>query len=1079
MTEPTNKKKKLGIEAGVEVIASLYRDIFNLEESKPKKYDIRKKNFSPSTSLFSDEAQGQWAPDHQTMIDQYTLKSLFYNEDWIYICVDRIASRISSVPLRVMRISNVDGKEVNEPVPAHPVNAIIDNPNDYQDYTQWIYSVTVDLGVLGNAVQWIQTARKQILPIAGETIRIDLDGSGVIKSYVVTQMSADDVSEFKDVRSIEPEFIAHIKRPNPSSLIWGLSPLIPGQKAMLFNRYSTEYLNNYYVKGALPGLALEIGPEANEKLALRLLRSFEMAYTGRRNQRRNLVLPKGVSAKEISHKLADQQLIDYIQNNRETIINLLQVPKHELSIQTAGSLGSDEYKIALKNFWNGTLKSYMHLISNSLTKKMRDVKWLAANEFLEFDLSQVEALQEDKMQKALLAKEMLQTHTINEIRSELYNLEPATGGDVLILSPPTPLALPSFAPNPALENTNNTGDGVPATTPAPADAAEPDKTLEVDLKPEDDLPMARYQANFEKITNHSKSNNGWWEKRQETAKKSYEHNKEKLAGRTLDLFEKQAVTSIKIAKKYLKEKSAGHLTLKANLIDAKEFEARLRKALEGFTESYVNDFVKILMTEVEMGYDIGLQIPFNIPDKSSVEVLRDKNAEGRRTVLEERGIKTFSQMSETTTNKIMDTVENGVANSKTVDEIVGDMKQALGDSAYNTSRLETIARTETLTASSIGQAAVMKDASTVIPDLKKMWINAGDDRVRGNPGGKFPDSKSDHWSLQGQTVGHDEDFKDEGNGVRLQYPRDTSAPPENSINCFPEGTVFEASEVEKLFRHFYRGPLITVNFKSGGTLSGTPNHPVLTSEGWVALGLLDKGHKVLKTTGFNLLLVSKNSNVYHVKAKANEMFDSAFNSLHAVRQSGSVMDFHGDGSAQDVDVIDVVSRLQDGVQFLGLQKSIDLGLTDSNLGHGLSLSLGGDNQSVSGIGTSHSSISTGDLSQSSFGRETLPLEQLSLTPVSLDDANGFESSTDCNSGDLKMLGDLIDGHTLIEVHVDEVTSVDVQSEFSGQVYNLQDRKQYYTANNYIVHNCRCTFIMVPPEDAESLGLENLDAEGDV
>jgi uncharacterized protein with gpF-like domain len=72
----------------------------------------------------------------------------------------------------------------------------------------------------------------------------------------------------------------------------------------------------------------------------------------------------------------------------------------------------------------------------------------------------------------------------------------------------------------------------------------------------------------------------------------------------------------------------------------------------------------------------------------------------------------------------------------------------------------------------------MADASKVIPDLYKVWVNAGDERVRGNPGGIYPDSKGDHWTIAGEAIPYDKAF---GNG--LQYPREPGGPPHEVIRC--------------------------------------------------------------------------------------------------------------------------------------------------------------------------------------------------------------------------------------------------------------------------------------------------------
>jgi SPP1 gp7 family putative phage head morphogenesis protein len=84
---------------------------------------------------------------------------------------------------------------------------------------------------------------------------------------------------------------------------------------------------------------------------------------------------------------------------------------------------------------------------------------------------------------------------------------------------------------------------------------------------------------------------------------------------------------------------------------------------------------------------------------------------------------------------------------------------SLGTPGQLAGKAEMIARTETLTAVSIGLAAAMKNAAEVIPGLKKGWMTAGDDRVRDS-----------HAAINGEVIESDEKFS---NG--LAHPRDTNS----------------------------------------------------------------------------------------------------------------------------------------------------------------------------------------------------------------------------------------------------------------------------------------------------------------
>ena len=306
-----------------------------------------------------------WSSELRAFLDAHTLKSLFFSEDWVFIITDLIANKISAQPLKVMRSTmNQDGTESVEEDPEHPLNELLEQPNDWQDYSQWMYNTCVELYLMGNAIIWHAPRSGQLITMPTENVSLNFNDDGSVASYEVSQVRNDEsgIRELTSTQSFKVDEIIHLRRANPSSLLWGLSPFIPGRKSILFNRYSTDYLNAFYLKQATPGLALSLDRSVNEDVALRQLRSFEVAYQGRKNMRRTLILPKGVDAKPLTHSLGDQKLIEHIELNRETICGLLKVPKHELSLQAAGSLGSEEHKMALRNFWEATLIPGMRTI---------------------------------------------------------------------------------------------------------------------------------------------------------------------------------------------------------------------------------------------------------------------------------------------------------------------------------------------------------------------------------------------------------------------------------------------------------------------------------------------------------------------------------------------------------------------------------------------------------------------------------------------------------------------------------------------------------------------------------------------
>lgn len=675
-----------------------------------------------------------WTSETKAFLDSSTLKSLFFTEDWVFIIVDLIAAKISSQELKVMTVVTEGENQSVEPLPEHPLNALLEQPNEWQDYSQWMYNTAVELFLMGNAIMWHAPRSGQILTLPTETISLEFDNKGTLSRYSMAQYAEEQgMRELVSKQIFDTKTICHVRRPNPSSLLWGLSPFLPGRKSILFNRYSSDYLNSFYLKQATPGLALSLDRTVNEDVALRQLRSFEVAYQGRKNQRRTLILPKGVSATTLTHTLADQKLLDHIEQNRETILGLLKVPKHELSLQSAGSLGSEEYKIALRNFWEATLKPGMRFIEGALTKFFQ--KELGENAFFQFDISEVEALKDDLKKKAETAIAMLQGGlTVNEVRQIIWHQEdsPVVGSDdpYVLVQRPVGIGqpIPVRAADPATDSQKQITQGSKiAFTPV----IEAYRTLSVkQLIDEEERTLSE------------------------------------LSKAAVDML--VGMTAVAVDVLQSSDKSLWMMSVK-ELPARRTLTRRLEKALaENFEEAWQNEIAKTLSKSVDLGYDQQMELVFNEKDRVAIQAIRARDAEKRRLILAARGLESFDQISTTHTERVMKEVEKGQTLGESITNIMRRVAEALGTPNQLAGKAETIARTETLTAVSIGQAAAVTNALEVIPGLKKAWLTAGDNRVRDS-----------HAILNGDVVGAREKFS---NG--LAHPRDVnSTDPSDVINC--------------------------------------------------------------------------------------------------------------------------------------------------------------------------------------------------------------------------------------------------------------------------------------------------------
>lgn len=703
------------------------------------------------------DSSGIWQEEIKALTDLQTIESMFFSEDWVYIVVDLVSQKISSQPLAVMKKKVVDGTEVIEFADGHPLNELIEQPNQFQSYNSWMYNFVTQYTLMGNAINWYSDSLKSLVTLRTSKVTIDFKPDGTIRSYIVSEQNEDNPIDLRNtkVTSFDPKQIIHTARPNPASIIWGLSPFVPGRKSILFNRYSSDYLNSFYLKQATPGMVLEVDSTANEKTIIRQLRSFEMAYTGRRNQRRTMILPKGVKATSSSHSIADQRLIELLNTNRETILAILKVPKHEVGLQTAGSLGSEEYKTALRNFWEATIIPTMRMIEGSLNKFFK--KQLGQGYFFKFDLADVEVLQDDLLAKADLGTKMLQAGmSLNEVRRRVWEMEevihPEADIPFVLRPPPSPFGQSFGSPKPDL----------PAeVTDEEDDTEQKSMTDEIETK-----ELMTETLKLKAIIESRKK--GFVDDITKATEDLLEGEQgQHIVDVALETLISMAEASVPVIKRNLVA------TKGSEIVSPKKLRKELEKALSNFEEDYTNEYVNTLKSVVDLGYDQNLEMVLDSQDRDKIDSLRQRTEGNRKALLEARGIDSFAYISKTHTDRIMDQIIAGTEKGESIGKIIKRIQDTFSDPKSMLSKAETIGRTETLTAASLGQAASLQHMSEVIPGTKKAWLNVGDSRVR--------DAHLDKsvGGVSGEIVDANAEFS---NGLR--WPRDLkSGDAGQVINC--------------------------------------------------------------------------------------------------------------------------------------------------------------------------------------------------------------------------------------------------------------------------------------------------------
>jgi len=128
--------------------------------------------------------------------------------------------------------------------------------------------------------------------------------------------------------------------------------------------------------------------------------------------------------------------------------------------------------------------------------------------------------------------------------------------------------------------------------------------------------------------------------------------------------------------------------------------------------------------------------------------------------------------------------------------------------------------------------------------------------------------------------------------------------PGTEINCLPGDSVIEfATGCKKLWRRRYSGDLTEIVTASGKTIKATPNHPVLTGRGWIAIQSVDVGDYVIRIA--DQVIDSVETDVQGGVPKFSELFDAVSRYVNPVSAGGTEFKFHGDHANGEVETIDV------------------------------------------------------------------------------------------------------------------------------------------------------------------------------
>lgn len=333
-------------------------------------------------------------------------------------------------------------------------------------------------------------------------------------------------------------------------------------------------------------------------------------------------------------------------------------------------------------------------------------------------------------------------------------------------------------------------------------------------------------------------------------------------------------------------------------------------------------------------------------------------------------------------------------------------------------------------------------------------------------------------------------------------------------NCVPSGVAVTGPKPLAHVTRWYEGELVVINTAGGDQLPITPNHPILTPQGWVAAGLLKEGDQIIHYRPFKRVVVGVGPDDIQVPTLIEDIAGALGkpSDVATVPVPVSAEDFHGDGIEGEICIVRA-NRLLLGESVSALRKPASepvLQVTDVEF-----LPFDGESasallleavftasHSIKGVGrqfpalclrhacqaAAHRFATIGSGRVSGFGEafadghfadaevlcnrllgragfvhpyNLVDGERFSVRPLLRHDLradvsepeSGFSRPLfDEGDADAEDVGDLL--HRLAgQVEFGYVIKVE-RRYFSGQVYNLQTTEGWFACNSIITHNCR-------------------------
>jgi|GEM_PF-3419392 len=337
--------------------------------------------------------------------------------DWVYSCVSLLAYTIGKNRFGIYK------RGTEEEIDKHPFIDLLNSPNEYQTYFEFIEEVIIYLKLTGNAFIALEEINtygqpKTIYALRPSRVKIMPAKEKRVAGYVYS------LNQIK-VPYAENE-ILHLRYANPNDDYYGLGIIEAGENTFNIEYSQQQALLSFFKNGARPSGILTTDQIIKDEGVFKLiLKKWNEAHQGAKNKYKTALLAAGTKYQSISVDPGTSTHSQLSKDSRDRILAMFGVPKQKLGIYDQADYKSEQ---ADKFFYTETIKPDLERIQDKWNWWLKKVNWGDIEfryDFVDFD---------DKQKKLEMAKIAASTYafTINQILA-LAGEEPiGDEGDVIM-----------------------------------------------------------------------------------------------------------------------------------------------------------------------------------------------------------------------------------------------------------------------------------------------------------------------------------------------------------------------------------------------------------------------------------------------------------------------------------------------------------------------------------------------------------------------------------------------------------------------------------------------------------------------